>query len=522
MLVEKYSQDLSGIKTELSRYSHLSVFNCALNHLHQRSGEESFRTMPWIIMFLLKLSLLEKNGTLNITHQEFISLANRIFKLGNHLVNVPSKVFLLIVRSMLTQQKWYQTPPVEAWRHIYLQKTLLDRSEDVNEKLFLSQAGISLRDYYRITVYFLSQAGKQNANSVIRYGLTSFYSHLSPHISDETLVSFLRLVALPFSHLHSYMQDSAIKDSNSAELYQETPLKKKPIIIENDGLVIFNAGICVSGLKSIAMDILKGEKTFTDRFGADVESYIGERLKSTPLDVYSMEDLNGIIAIKTGNIADYVVSDGNEIIIFESKSIAPSPITKCTYDPDHLSKLLRDSFIKGISQGLETAHKLAKSEKFKGMRARVIIVTLDDFFIYDGEFVSEFISEGIEADFIKKYGALPVPMADIIYITIQDLNYLIEWLKGKTKDSIFKFLDQLEAKKREAKGANFSLAQHISEQIEGTDIRGDVGIELAVERSMADMEGLLGANRKYWKAQHPLTFMRAFDRFQQRLIQSFA
>jgi hypothetical protein len=83
-------------------------------------------------------------------------------------------------------------------------------------------------------------------------------------------------------------------------------------------------------------------------------------------------------------------------------------------------------------------------------------------------------------------------------------------------------LDQLADKQREAGGARFSLAQHISEHIKGPDMRGDVGIEVAVERSMADMEGLLGANGKYWRAQHPVTFMRAFDRFQQRLIQSFA
>jgi len=522
MVVEKYSQALAGLKSELSRYSHLSVFNCALNHLHPKDGNDSPNRMPWVIMFLLKLSLQNKSGALHISQQAFHALANRIFKLGDHLVDVPSKVFLLMVRSMLAQQLWYQVPPVEAWRYVYLQKTLLDRSEDTNERLFLSRTGISLQDYYRITVYLLSQAGKQSANSVIRYGLASFYSHLSPQMSDKTLVGFLRLVALPFSHLHSYMQEFVIKDSNSAELYQETPFKNKPIILEGDGLVIFNAGICISGLKSIAMDILKGDDAFTYRFGEDVEDYIGERLKLTPLDVYSMEDLKGIITVKSGSIADYVASDGSELIIFESKSITPNVLMKCTYDPEHLSKLLKESFLKGIEQGQETAHKLVASGKFKGMRARVVIVTLDDFFIYGGDFVADFINEGLEADFVKEYGALPVPMADVLYMTLQDLNFLTEWLKDKPKDSVFEFLDQLAAKQHEAGGARFSLAQHISEQIRGPDMRGDVGIEVAVERSLADMEGLLRDNAKHRRAQHPVTFMRAFDRFQQRLIQSFA
>jgi hypothetical protein len=291
--------------------------------------------------------------------------------------------------------------------------------------------------------------------------------------------------------------------------------------LEEGGLVIFNAGLCISGLKTIALDLLKGDDSFTDRFGDDVESYVGERLKITPLDVYTMGDLKGLITIKSGNIADYVISDGQELIVFESKSITPNVLMKCAYDPQHLSKLLNESFIKGITQGQETAHKLSASEKFLGMRARVIIVTLDDFFIYGGEFVGEFINESLEADLINEYGTLPVPMADVLYMTLQDLIVLTEWLKDKPKNAIFTFLDQLAAKKIEAGGARFSLAQHISEHIQGADIRGDVGMEDTVVGLMADMESLIVSNATYWRAQHPVTFMRAFDRFQQRLLRSY-
>jgi hypothetical protein len=521
MLVEKYSQSLAGIKTELSRYSHFSVFNCALKHLHPTGSKDSVGTMPWVIMFLLKISLQGNNGSLNVSAREFVLLANKVFKLGDHLIDMPGKTFLLMVRSMIAQQLWYQISPGDACRYIYLQKTLLDRSKDVNERLFCSRSGISLQDYYKITIYLLSQAGKQSANSVIRFGLTSFYSHLSPKMSDDTLIGFLKLVALPFSKLPIYMKKFVVKDSNSAELYQETPLKNKPIILEEGGLVIFNAGLCISGLKTIALDLLKGDDSFTDRFGDDVESYVGERLKITPLDVYTMGDLKGLITIKSGNIADYVISDGQELIVFESKSITPNVLMKCAYDPQHLSKLLNESFIKGITQGQETAHKLSASEKFLGMRARVIIVTLDDFFIYGGEFVGEFINESLEADLINEYGTLPVPMADVLYMTLQDLIVLTEWLKDKPKNAIFTFLDQLAAKKIEAGGARFSLAQHISEHIQGADIRGDVGMEDTVVGLMADMESLIVSNATYWRAQHPVTFMRAFDRFQQRLLRSY-
>jgi hypothetical protein len=522
LIIKNYTRALVTIKSELSRYSHLSVFNCALNHLHPQGGTDSANKMPWVVMFLVKLSLQGDNGAMDMTPKEFIALANKIYRLGDHLVGVPSKVFLLMMRSMIAQQMWYQMPTVEAWRYLYLQKTLLDRSETTNERIFFSRTGISLQNYYRIAVYILSQAGKQSPNSVLKIGLSYFYSYLSPQISDAALVGFLRTVALPFSKLPAFMQGYVVKDHNSAELYQETPFKARPIILQGDELVIFNAGICISGLRNVAMDILKVDGDFTLEFGRDVESYIGERLKMTTLDVLSVEDLKGIITVKKDKIADYVISDGEELIVVESKSITPNALMKCAYDPEHLSKLLSENFIKGIEQGQETAHKLASSVKYAGMRARVLIVTLDDFFIYGGEYVADFVNEGLEAKLISSYGALPVPMADVLYVTLQDLNYLTEWLKDKPKDAIFKFLDQLAVKQREAGGARFSLAQHISEQITGPHMRGDIGIEETVERSLTDMNRLLLGNSRYRRSQHPIDFVRAFGLFRQRLARSFS
>lgn len=228
MIVSAYAEELGKIKLRLSRYSHVSIFNVALNYLSNSNSRKSIERMPWIVMFLLKQALLQMDGSAKITEKEFIKIADRIYRLGDKLVGrIPQDTFLLMMRATLSQQLWYQVHPTDSLRHLLLHRELLNKSYEVNNGLFIAKTGIELNDYYKIALYIIAVAAKEAPNSVIRYSLTSFYSHLSPSISDETLIRFLKLVALPFGHLPDYMKEFEVPDSNAAELYQETPFKKQ-------------------------------------------------------------------------------------------------------------------------------------------------------------------------------------------------------------------------------------------------------------------------------------------------------
>jgi hypothetical protein len=477
--------------------------------------------MPWVVMFFLKLSLLEKSGSLEINTNDFLRLVNRVYKLSNRLLDTSPEIFMLMMRAMIIQQLWYQVPITDSWRQVILQRTLLERSLNFNNDLFYKKVGITLNDYYKIACYLMTITGKEDPNSVVRWSMTAFYSHLSPAISNKTLANFLKLVAIPFQMLPQYLNTYSVKDCNSAELYQETPFKNKPIIIESDGLVIFNAGLCVSGLRSIAMDVLKSCPQFYGKFGGDVECYVGERLKITSLKVYSMPDLNKIIPIKIGKIADYVAVDKDDVFVFESKAITPSVLMRCAYDPSLLSELLKDSFIKGVEQGQETAFKLSAVDSFKNKKIRIIVVTLEDFHIYGGEYVSHYIQDGFEDALVQKYGCLPVKLKDVIYMTLKDLITLTEWLKDKPAGSMGNLFNQIEEDSKEPGGGRFSISPHIGERI-GSEVIGPIGVGDALERTQAEMEQLLMSNHRFRKGQHPVSFMAAFEQFRKLLRQSFA
>lgn len=517
MIVASYTRELGSIKTELSRYSHHSVFISAMNYLH---NGRSMEHMPWVVMFLLKLSLLEEDGAMVMNSDDFLRVVNRVYRLSDKLVDIAPEVLMLMMRALMIQQFWYQIPVTESWRQLIVQRTLLERSSDFNNKLFYKKVGITLDDYFKLANYLIAVTGKQDPNNVVRWGMTGFYSNLSPALSDEVLINFLKLVAIPFDDLPTYLRQYAVHDCNSAELYQETPLKNKPIILESDGLVIFNAGLCVSSLRSIAMDVLKSCPEFYGKFGVDVEKYVEERLRGTPLEVYSMSDLNKIIPIKIGKIADYVAVDGEDVFVFESKAITPSVLARCSYDPVMLERYLKDSFIKGIEQGQETAHKLSAVDKFRSKRTRIIVVTLEDFYIYGGEYIAHFVKSDFEETLIAKYGCLPVQLQDVIYMTLKDFLTLTEWLKDKPAGTMANLFNDVEEASKQPGGRRYSISPHISEKI-GSEVMGVVGVGDALERTRAEMEHLLMSNSRIRRSQHPAFFMTAFEQFRERLRQSF-
>lgn len=64
MSERNYQAKLKSVRSELSRYTHQSVFEAAVRHLQGKSKDslEHVKMMPWIAMFVVKQALLEREG----------------------------------------------------------------------------------------------------------------------------------------------------------------------------------------------------------------------------------------------------------------------------------------------------------------------------------------------------------------------------------------------------------------------------------------------------------------------------
>lgn len=512
----KYAARLFKIRSQLARCTHISVFNMALNYLQTPLGAAPVSRMPWISMFLLKHALIQPSGRYPISQNEYQRIAQQIYGLQDCLVSNDPSEFMLSVRSMIHQQSWYQSEPHHILRASLFQRMLLERSFAHSDKLLRQKTGVGLHEYYIISDYLFALASQQDANKVIKHNLGHFYSHLAPVISPDVISNFLKLVSVPFEGMHDFLQRYKIEDSCVSEYLQETPFKNKPMIIQDDGFVIFNAGLLILGLKSIAFDILKPLAGFYDRFGLDVESYIGERLKLTNLQVIAEYELKKILSAKKKPISDFLAIDNDNVFVIESKAITPSDLMKCVSEPEHLYQMLRKSFLKGIIQGEFTALHMSKRPEFHEKRVRILIVTLDDFHIFGGKYIDEHFGGRLQDEIKAELGEVPVPMLDVMYLTLIDLVHLTEWLKGKPQGALTELMDDIERKQSEPHGARITVSHHIDETIR-KDVCGTAGLEAISEATADKMAKVIAANQKFWGQQSPALFIHAFSQFRATL-----
>jgi len=520
MLIPGYTAALQQIQTELSRFSHVSTFNCALNYLQVPKGEAPISRRPWVVLFMLKHAVLQPGGGLVMQERDFGVIANKIWKLQDCLVRDNDPSIILMLRSMIAQQMAYQQSFENKFRSLLLQMELLEISSERNNLIFQKQTGVDIRDYFFLCNYFYGLLHEKSGSAVYKYNLASLYLHFAPSISNQKIILLLKLVATPFKDIPGFMERYRVLDYNSAEYFQESPFLYKPIFLELDGLTVYNVDLLLSGLKVIGFDKLKQSNGFYSDFGRDVELYIHELLSSVPVQLYSVDDLAKYIPVKAGKISDFVIRDRNDVFVVESKAVVPNSLMKCAYEPALLEKILKDSFLKGIEQGQETADKLSRTKEFGGSRIRIFIVTLDEFFIRGGDWVVQHFGAGLVRKLEQQYGELPVPMADISYITLRDLIDLSYWLRDKPSGELSQFIEMIEARQTVAAESRMIMAQHIDE-IRG-DVSGVAGIEDQADQATSMMESLISENVGYWKKRGAQGFIREFQRFQRLLAKDLS
>ncbi|MGX9080470.1 hypothetical protein ACWTQY_31965, partial [Klebsiella pneumoniae] len=72
--------------------------------------------MPWVIMFLLKMSMLGASGVKELSARDFDRLANEVFKLQNRAAQLGEGSIELKLRQMVLAQRWYQTSSLGSLR----------------------------------------------------------------------------------------------------------------------------------------------------------------------------------------------------------------------------------------------------------------------------------------------------------------------------------------------------------------------------------------------------------------------
>lgn len=502
MSIEHYQQEIRLLSHELERYEHFSVIRAAIISLTADNSDRktAVMRMPWVLLLLLKLALLGKSGDKSMSREEYYKLANRLYGIQHLASNLDAQTIELQLRPMLFQQLWYQRGDESALLSLFRQSLLLDGDNPWYAEEFKKSSGIQLRNFYLITMHIMLSV-KNHKLTVLEINLFQLIHNLCPHIPFNELLSYLSLIGVRTSDLPAFVDAHRLDDIYPSEYYQDTPFKERPILINGEQLLVVDSILFFASMAEFIPRYLKKIPGHKDQFGPDFEKYITELMVFSKLQYWperSIESFYKKYGIQ-GKVVDFLAYNNKQTTLIESKAIEPNSIVKTATDPDLLKKLLEKSFIKAIRQGIHSASELAKTPEFKGKKFSLLIVTHEDFGIFGGRWVADYIDVNLEKDLMQAYPAAPLSLDDIFYCTINDLEDLARGQAAGIVD-FFELIESASTAGKSGLERRMVFQQVISERLKGAAVRHE-SLMREMDRYLADMRHVAEVNIKFWSGK---------------------
>lgn len=526
MVHNKYFLGISLVKEQLARYTHESVLNHSLEYLGMRvaDGTHEAGKMPWIVMFMLKIAVLGRSGAKEISKTEFHRIANDIFHLQSAAAALEDGSIELKLRVMILSQLLYQRNTTSGMRELLTQGAVLSRPDDYYNELFISFFGLTLDSYLKISIFIVTRLDKQQSEGVVKMPISEMLFYLSPGIPCAHILAFIRLASCEAGAIPSFMEFHNLGGIYESEYFQETPFKYIPFILESGCLVAFNSSFCITALCALAPAMLKKEfPAFKDKFGSDMEVRVGEIINGMCFDkVLTESELSTVLKGQglKGKLVDFVVREGDRITLIECKAIEPTDLMKCTADAKVLKGLLESSYIKAIYQGQSVANGLSRIKEFEGCSYRLLVVTFGDHYVFGGEYISECIDFELSGRIAQMYGGLPIKMARISYLALQDFAGLLFGLNEEGR-SLSEFLDLACDAQADPRTRRFTLGHVVEESVGKVSGAWAAGLGDEMDKKLAALTQLIGENPKFWKSD-PSTFLASYDSLLTALSPNYA
>lgn len=502
MSTEQYQQEIRLLCYELERYDHFSVIGAAVTSLVADNSDRktAIMRMPWVLLLLLKLALLGKSGEKFISREEFYKFANRLYNIQHLASNLDSQKIELQLRPMFFQQLWYQRGDEAALLSLFRQSLLLGGDNAWYADAFYRASGVQLRSFYLITMHIMLSV-QSHRLTVLELNLFQLIHNLCPQISFKELFRYLALVGVRSSDLPAFIDSHRLDDIYPSEYYQDTPLKDRPILINGEQLLVLDSVLFFAGMAEFVPRFLKKIPGHKDQFGPDFERYIDELMAFSKLQYWPEEVIESFYRRHgiQGKVVDFLAYNDKQVVLIESKAIEPNSIVKTATDPELLKRLLEKSFIKAIWQGVHSATGLSKTSEFKGKKFSLLIVTHEDFGIFGGRWVADYVDVGLEQELMQAYPEIALRLDDIFYCTINDLEDLARGHAAGIVD-FFDLIDSATTAGISGAERRMIFQQVILERLKGAADRHE-SLMKEMDRYLEDMRCVAKRNNEFWSGK---------------------
>ena len=175
-------------------------------------------------------------------------------------------------------------------------------------------------------------------------------------------------------------------------------------------------------------------------FGRLFQSYVHNALDYAKWDYQTEEALKKRFGTSE-KVVDFLIQHQNTRVLVEAKSGEIADLGKVSHDPLIVRDKIKDSLLKAVEQGYSTAMSLHEICRPQDPQASpndnyLIVVSFKDFYLGNGRDVYDFIAKDVIDGIMDRYGKEWIPINHIYFLSIDELDIMVEAFRGRPQELI--------------------------------------------------------------------------------------
>lgn len=433
---ERANSAFRRVRNRLRKHAPLDIVLACIQKLNENSPDrvQHLRMYPpWRLLLLTKWAVIYGEylspDRKPLTQRDFNHLLNLMHDLEGQLKppGEYTSVFLFF-RIMAFQQFWLQH---ELHMASFARQSLLFARLSCNhpfQRRFLEKCGVSIADFIELSTMMMTRFTIQGETAIT----PEWFGGVAEEYEPGTIQRFLDALAIDFASL----KDKLVRQQSSRrvqyEAYEKTPLKETPLLKHNGQYHPFSRELLARCLETFIYDTLRSDdpNSFMNRFGPMFERYVGNSISGSRIKHITEGELSRLLPGQ-GRVVDFLlVDDGNKAFV-DAKGVEMSYLGMVGHMPKIITDKTRDSIIRGITQGFQTASRLEHTNTSVGAemgqgKSYLIIVTFKDMFVGNGLDFYQYVAKDTLDGLIEEYGGTsPVPFEHMYFMSVDDFDLLL-------------------------------------------------------------------------------------------------
>ncbi len=433
---ERVNEAFRKVRNRIKKHIPLEIISACIKKLNEQPKDriQHLRMYPpWRLLLLVKWTFIHGEylspSRKPLTVNSFNYLLNRMHDFEGCLRH-PSEYenILLFFRNMAFQQFWLQREfniP-----NFARQSLLFGRLANGHpfQRRFVEKCGVSIPEFIELAMMIMTRFTIEKQTSVT----SEWFRTVDNKYKTGTIQKFLDSLSIDFDSL----KENLIKQKQpnrkiSYEAYEKTPLRENPLLNHASIYYPFSQELLARCLETFIYDTFRSDDPadFMNKFGSMFEKYVGNSISKTKTKYFTEKELTESLPGE-GKLVDCLLIDKDNKIFIDAKGVEMSYLGMVGHQPEVITDKTRNSIVKGIQQGFETASRLENIERIgeieigKGNNY-LIVVTFKDMYVGNGSDFYEYVAKDTLNKIIGQSGNMaPIPFEHMYFMSIDDFDLL--------------------------------------------------------------------------------------------------